>query len=186
MVGRHAHNVAFEKSDLLFICMLRPLSTQIKVDDLEVQAAKVYIIQYNYYKKSIKNTFTIFHGCHAKNYISNMQWMPLVEFVEQPLIQGDNMFKKIIDICILKMGKRYCGLSSHQVISKFDGKSSSLYYNILENQDSNCGVIWNLSKAPLTITVVRMQFLWTYVSLAEWTSCISILRWKCSYPFCIL
>lgn len=38
---RHAHNVAFEKSDLFFICMLRPISTEIKIDDLEVQAAKV-------------------------------------------------------------------------------------------------------------------------------------------------
>ncbi|KAJ0771039.1 putative hydrolase [Helianthus annuus] len=38
---RHAHNVAFEKSDLFFICMLRPVSSEIKIDDLEVQAAKV-------------------------------------------------------------------------------------------------------------------------------------------------
>ncbi|KAF8380565.1 hypothetical protein HHK36_028053 [Tetracentron sinense] len=102
---RHAHNVAFEKSDLFFICMLRPLSTQIIVDDLEIQAAK---------------------------------WMPLFEFVEQPLIRGDIMFKKIIDICIARLGKCYCGLSAHQVISKFDGKPSSLYYNVLKDQDFNC------------------------------------------------
>ncbi|KAI7725394.1 hypothetical protein M8C21_014910 [Ambrosia artemisiifolia] len=38
---RHAHNVAFEKSDLFFICMLKPVSSEIKTDDLEVQAAKV-------------------------------------------------------------------------------------------------------------------------------------------------
>uniref|UniRef100_A0A803PMF7 Nudix hydrolase domain-containing protein n=1 Tax=Cannabis sativa TaxID=3483 RepID=A0A803PMF7_CANSA len=37
---RHVHNVAFEKSDLFFICMMRPLSTQIIIDDLEIQAAK--------------------------------------------------------------------------------------------------------------------------------------------------
>ncbi|KAM0012129.1 putative hydrolase [Helianthus debilis subsp. tardiflorus] len=54
---RLAHNVAFEKSDLFFICMLRPVSSEIKIDDLEVQAAK---------------------------------WMALREFVEQPLIKGDN------------------------------------------------------------------------------------------------
>lgn len=64
--------------------------------------------------------------------------MPLVEFVDQPCIQGDNMFKKIIDICLARLGKRYCGLSAHQVISKFDGKSSSLYYNVVEAQDFNC------------------------------------------------
>nr|XP_010933609.1 nudix hydrolase 8 isoform X4 [Elaeis guineensis] len=102
---RHAHHVAFGKSDLFFICMLRPLSSQIKIDELEVQAAK---------------------------------WMPLSEFVEQPSIQDDNMFKKIIDICIARLGKRYCGLASHQMISKFDGRSSSLYYNVVEPQDFNC------------------------------------------------
>ncbi|KAF8412446.1 hypothetical protein HHK36_000410 [Tetracentron sinense] len=102
---RHAHHVAFEKSDLFFICMLRPLSTHIMVDDLEIQAAK---------------------------------WMPLIEFVEQPLIRGDIMFKKVIDICIAQLGNRYCGLSAHQVISKFDGKLSSLYYNVIEAQDFNC------------------------------------------------
>lgn len=102
---RHAHNVAFEKSDLFFICMLKPLSTHIVVDDLEIEAAK---------------------------------WMPLFEFVEQPLIQEDNMFKKIIDICIARLGKRYCGLCAHKVISKFDGMSSSLYYNVVEAPDFIC------------------------------------------------
>ncbi|KAM6588350.1 nudix hydrolase 8 [Cannabis sativa] len=102
---RHVHNVAFEKSDLFFICMMRPLSTQIIIDDLEIQAAK---------------------------------WMPLVEFVEQPLIQEDSMFKKIMDICLARLGKRYCGLASHQLISKFDGKPSTLYYNVMETHNTNC------------------------------------------------
>ncbi|KAI6702312.1 hypothetical protein NL676_011448 [Syzygium grande] len=99
---RHAHNVAFNKSDLFFICMLRPLSTQISVDDVEIQAAK---------------------------------WMPLVEFVEHQLIQGDRMFKKVIDIYIARMRKQYCGLSAHQSASKFDGKESNLYYHVLDSQD---------------------------------------------------
>ncbi|RDX99397.1 Nudix hydrolase 8, partial [Mucuna pruriens] len=102
---RHAHNVAFEKSDLFFICMLRPLSSKIIVDDLEVEAAK---------------------------------WMPLVEFVKQPLIQEDSMFKKIVDIFIARLGKRYCGLSTHRVVSKFDGMVSSLYYNVIDNEDNHC------------------------------------------------
>jgi len=38
---RHAHNLDFDKSDLFFVCMLKPLSAQIKVDNLEIQAAKV-------------------------------------------------------------------------------------------------------------------------------------------------
>ncbi|KAK8998133.1 hypothetical protein V6N11_012664 [Hibiscus sabdariffa] len=102
---RHVHNVAFEKSDLFFICMLKPLSTQIMVDDHEIQAAK---------------------------------WMPLVEFMEQPLIQQDCMFKKVIDICIARLGKRYCGLSVHRLASTFDGKTSALYYNAVDSQHSNC------------------------------------------------
>uniref|UniRef100_A0A7N1A970 Uncharacterized protein n=1 Tax=Kalanchoe fedtschenkoi TaxID=63787 RepID=A0A7N1A970_KALFE len=80
---RHAHNVAFEKSDLFFICMLRPRSTEIK-------------------------------------------WMPLDEFIEQPTIRSDNMFNKITGICLVRMNKHYCGLAS-----------SSLYYNTTED-DHNC------------------------------------------------
>ncbi|XWS49143.1 hypothetical protein CRYUN_Cryun13aG0138300 [Craigia yunnanensis] len=102
---RHVHNVAFEKSDLFFICMLKPLSTQIMVDDHEIQAAK---------------------------------WMPLVEFVQQPLIQEDCMFKKVIDICIARLGRRYCGLSVHQLASRFDGKISSLYYNVVDSKNIYC------------------------------------------------
>lgn len=64
--------------------------------------------------------------------------MPLVDFIKQPQIQDDNMFKKIIGICIAKLGKRYCGLSVHQLASKFDGKQSSLYFNIVDDQDLTC------------------------------------------------
>lgn len=102
---RHVHNVAFEKSDLFFICMLKPSSSQIIVDDHEIEAAK---------------------------------WMPLVEFVEQPLIQEDSMFKKVIDICIARLQKRYCGLHHHKLVSAFDGKLASLYYNVVDSPDSNC------------------------------------------------
>ncbi|CAN6680914.1 unnamed protein product [Malus baccata var. baccata] len=37
---RHAHLVAFDQSDLLFVCMLKPLSYEVTVDDKEIQAAK--------------------------------------------------------------------------------------------------------------------------------------------------
>ncbi|KAF9602094.1 hypothetical protein IFM89_024861 [Coptis chinensis] len=37
---RHAHRMAFEKSDLLFLCMLKPSSSDIKIDEKEIQAAK--------------------------------------------------------------------------------------------------------------------------------------------------
>uniref|UniRef100_A0A0A9BYZ0 Nudix hydrolase domain-containing protein n=1 Tax=Arundo donax TaxID=35708 RepID=A0A0A9BYZ0_ARUDO len=96
---RHAHNVAFQKSDLFFICMLRPLSIDIKIDEVEIAAAK---------------------------------WMPLAEFIEQPFIQDDHMFRKIADICLQRLRKRCCGLTAHHVVSKFDGGTSTLYYNVAE------------------------------------------------------
>ncbi|XP_068649234.1 nudix hydrolase 8-like [Aristolochia californica] len=37
---RHAHQAAFEKSDLLFICMLKPQSFEISIDESEIEAAK--------------------------------------------------------------------------------------------------------------------------------------------------
>ncbi|XVE54159.1 hypothetical protein DITRI_Ditri03aG0058200 [Diplodiscus trichospermus] len=37
---RHAHRVAFEKSDLLFACVLKPISSEITVDEKEIQDAK--------------------------------------------------------------------------------------------------------------------------------------------------
>ncbi|CAN6238847.1 unnamed protein product [Urochloa humidicola] len=104
---RHAHNVAFQKSDLFFICVLRPLSDDIRIDEAEIQAAK---------------------------------WMPLPEFMEQPFIQEDHMFRKISDICVQRLRWRYCGLTAHHVVSKFDGGDSTLYYNVAEHErgDPSC------------------------------------------------
>ncbi|XP_077211298.1 nudix hydrolase 8-like [Tasmannia lanceolata] len=93
---RHAHLVAFEKSDLFFICTLRPLSLDINIDESEIQDAK---------------------------------WMPLNEFLAQPFYQEDDMCKKAIDLCIARYENHYSGLIAHQLMSKFDGKLSYLYYN---------------------------------------------------------
>ncbi|XP_020694053.1 nudix hydrolase 8 isoform X1 [Dendrobium catenatum] len=37
---RHAHQVAFDKSDLFFVCMLKPLTFKISIDESEIQDAK--------------------------------------------------------------------------------------------------------------------------------------------------
>ncbi|KAK1365315.1 putative Mutt domain protein [Heracleum sosnowskyi] len=37
---RHAQLVAFEKSDLMFVCMLKPLSSEITIDEKEIEDAK--------------------------------------------------------------------------------------------------------------------------------------------------
>ncbi|KAL5728957.1 nudix (nucleoside diphosphate linked moiety X)-type motif 8 [Ranunculus cassubicifolius] len=97
---RHAHRVAFEKSDLLFLCMLKPLSSDIIIDEKEIQAAK---------------------------------WMPLEEYMAQPFFQEDHMLKKAIDICVATYENRYHGFTANQLISKFDGQLSHLYYNDWNN-----------------------------------------------------
>eukprot|EP00262_Sarcandra_glabra_P021229 TRINITY_DN8846_c0_g1_i1.p1 TRINITY_DN8846_c0_g1~~TRINITY_DN8846_c0_g1_i1.p1 ORF type:complete len:348 (-),score=47.80 TRINITY_DN8846_c0_g1_i1:67-1089(-) len=93
---RHAHLVAFGKSDLFFICMLKPLSFDITIDESEIQEAK---------------------------------WMDLDEFLGQPFYQEDRMSKKVIDICVARYEDRYNGFTAHQLISKFDGNLSYLYYH---------------------------------------------------------
>lgn len=112
---RHAHNVAFQKSDLFFICVLRPLTSDIKIDETEIQAAK---------------------------------WMPLPEFMEQPFVQEDRMFRKISDICVQRLRRRYCGLTAHHVASKFDGGASTLYYNVAEPDPDERGGDRNGDAAP--------------------------------------
>ena len=68
--SRHAHNVAFEKSDLFFICMLRPLSTQIIIDDLEIQAAKVNVLTYSH------RTLKIALHCFI-SFLYPLQYLPI-------------------------------------------------------------------------------------------------------------
>ncbi|KAK9102268.1 hypothetical protein Sjap_019522 [Stephania japonica] len=94
---RHVHQIAFEKSDLFFACMLKPVSFDISIDEKEIQAAK---------------------------------WMPLEEFIGQKFYQEDQMLRKVINLCVATQdNKHYCGFTPHQLISKFDGKLSYLYYN---------------------------------------------------------
>ena len=38
---RQSHKLFFQKSDLFFICMMHPLSSDIKKQDLEIEAAQV-------------------------------------------------------------------------------------------------------------------------------------------------
>ncbi|KAI5664589.1 hypothetical protein M9H77_23912 [Catharanthus roseus] len=92
---RHVHLVAFEKSDLLFVCMLKPLSLQIEIDENEIQDAK---------------------------------WMTLDELLGQQFYAEDEMSRKVIEICMDTYEKSYSGFTAQQVISKFDGKLSYLYY----------------------------------------------------------
>ncbi|XP_062218615.1 nudix hydrolase 8-like isoform X1 [Phragmites australis] len=92
---RHAHRVPFEKSDILFLCTLKPLSFDISIDESEIEAA---------------------------------MWMPIDEFLSQPIHQEDEMCKKIIDIWIAKHQKCYEGFAAHQVMLKLDNRVAYLYF----------------------------------------------------------
>ncbi|KAL3532561.1 hypothetical protein ACH5RR_006082 [Cinchona calisaya] len=92
---RHVHRVAFEKSDLLFVCMLKPLSSEITIDEKEIQDAK---------------------------------WITPEELLGQQFYSEDEMSRKLIEICMATYENCYNGYTAHQLISKFDGKLSVLYY----------------------------------------------------------
>ncbi|KAG8367306.1 hypothetical protein BUALT_Bualt16G0058600 [Buddleja alternifolia] len=65
---RHVHRVAFEKSDLLFVCMLKPLSSEIKIDENEIQDAKWttmdQLLSQQFYKED-KMSKTVIEICMA-------------------------------------------------------------------------------------------------------------------------
>ncbi|KAH6803127.1 nudix hydrolase-like protein 8 [Perilla frutescens var. frutescens] len=92
---RHVHRVAFDKSDLLFVCMLNPLSLEIQIDENEIQEAK---------------------------------WISVDEVLRQQFYKEDGMLKRVMEICMATHEKNYSGFVAHQLISKFDGKMSHLYY----------------------------------------------------------
>lgn len=48
-MGRHAQLVAFEKSDLMFVCMLKSLSSEITIDEKEIEDAKVTEFSFQVY-----------------------------------------------------------------------------------------------------------------------------------------
>ncbi|XP_022754935.1 nudix hydrolase 8-like [Durio zibethinus] len=83
---RHAHRVAFEKSDLLFVCMLKPLSSEIVIDENEIQDAKWMplgdFIEQSFYREDYMSKKMIliciaahengYHGFTAQQLISKL------------------------------------------------------------------------------------------------------------------
>lgn len=54
---RQSHKSFFEKSDLMFVCMLEPLSSDIQIQASEIEAAQV----------SIENLTDLLINCHSKD-----------------------------------------------------------------------------------------------------------------------
>ncbi|XP_025985578.1 nudix hydrolase 2-like isoform X2 [Glycine soja] len=71
---RHTHNSFFGKSGLSFICMLRPLSFDIKKQELEIEAAQVLVMHLILSTKIFFVVLCIFSqsGCHSRNLLINL------------------------------------------------------------------------------------------------------------------
>lgn len=53
MVSRQSHKSFFDKSDLFFVCMMQPLSFDIKPQEAEIEAAQVYSVGILYQLKKL-------------------------------------------------------------------------------------------------------------------------------------
>lgn len=56
------------------------------------------------------------------------QWISVDELLSQQFYKEDEMLKRVMEICLATYEKKYSGFVAHQVVSKFDGKMSYLYY----------------------------------------------------------
>ena len=71
-LGRQTHKAFFEKSDLFFVCMMKPLSLEINAQESEIEAAQVTPFQWlSSTSKTLTNLFSFCSGCHGRNTTSN-------------------------------------------------------------------------------------------------------------------
>ncbi|KAG6793624.1 hypothetical protein POTOM_002839 [Populus tomentosa] len=130
---RQWHKSFFEKSDLVFLCMLRPLSFDIQKQDLEIEAAQenselghnlVTLYTYN---------MQLSDACSLRSV-----WMPFEEYAAQPVAQNHELFTYIIDLCLAKVDRDYIGFSPQPLRSTHDDQISYLYSNARDlNQSSS-------------------------------------------------
>lgn len=105
------------------------MSSEITIDDKEIQAAKVIKLvtlmhALSFWLVLLGVIFIFFFFL-----LLYFQWMPLAEFIEQPYYKEDHLSNKVIDICIAAHEDSYSGFIGHQLNSKIDGKLSYLYYD---------------------------------------------------------
>lgn len=127
---RQEHNSFFEKSDISFICMLHPLSFDIKKQELEIEAAQVLLLFFFYPSQIRLDSFSTvliiisFVLCSIV-----MKWMPFEEYAAQPFNQKHEPFKYINELCIAKMENIYTGFCPRLVSSFFSKDFSYIYLN---------------------------------------------------------
>ncbi|CAA6670692.1 unnamed protein product [Spirodela intermedia] len=100
---RQSHRTFFDKSDLFFVCLLRPISFDISVQESEIEAARVDLFL--------------------------CQWMPIDEYMAQSVMSKQNLMKYISDVGLAKFEKGYNGFTPVGVGSVFSDRKSYLYLN---------------------------------------------------------
>ena len=78
LVYRQSHKVAFEKSDIFFLCILRALTSNITVQETELMAAKVS-------EMGIPGNSLAFHN-HKFSVLSSQMLSVLVNFIDCGLL----------------------------------------------------------------------------------------------------
>ncbi|XP_050279742.1 nudix hydrolase 7-like isoform X24 [Quercus robur] len=123
---RQSHKSFFGKSDLLFICMLKPRTFHIEKQNLEIEAAQWmpiedYAVQpFNQKQELFNYVAKICLSKSEKNYTGfsplvtttgSGKWMPVEDYAAQPFNQKQELFNYVAKICLSKSEKNYAGFS---------------------------------------------------------------------------
>lgn len=117
-LGRQTHKAFFEKSDLFFVCMMKPLSLEINAQESEIEAAQVTF--------SILS-MTLFDHQNTYNPLLFLQWMPWGEYNKQPFVQNHELLRYMTDICSAKTNGHYEGFTPLPVSAP--DLQGNLYFN---------------------------------------------------------
>lgn len=128
--------VAFEKSDLFFLCVLRPLTSAITKQDSELTDVQVNTPAHLQSSLHLEH-FNAMSAVLTKTMvgIGAGQWMPLAEYRSQDYFKQRKLLKKMLDVCIAKAESGYkgFGLQDMQAVPK-TRKPQYFYYNKVDCQ----------------------------------------------------
>ncbi|KAE8699591.1 Nudix hydrolase isoform 2 [Hibiscus syriacus] len=138
---RQSHQSFFTKSDLLFMCMLRPLSFDIQKQDREIEAAQKIPLSWRSSSnlRGLKTPSDVGDDSdcipprdwryHSVLEVLAPKWMSLDDYAEQPFIQKHDSFRSVAKVCLTKLEKEYAGFSPVPTTTTASGKTSYLYFN---------------------------------------------------------
>lgn len=135
---RQTHKSFFEKSDLFFVCMLRPQCSHIQKQHLEIEAARVIFRQiflfpltWTAFKWKDSKYDIVISGLLQFFFLSallGLQWMPIEEYAAQPFVLKNEQFKNVAEICRTRVDKGYSGFAPMRTTTG-SGKLTYLFCN---------------------------------------------------------